>query len=82
MKRRAESRQPAEHGRPRSEQEGWRGWDPVRSTGVSQARLLVGRTPHSTIREEPLQAQRKDPTGALHSVMSPTGSFYRSPDQI
>ena len=40
------------------------------------------RTPPLTHTHEPPEAQTEDPTGAPHMVMGPTGSFYRSPDQI
>ena len=48
----------------------------------SRARLRVRCARHLTHSHEPPEAQTEDPTGALHKVMGPTGSFYRSPDQI
>ena len=61
----------------------WWGRDPVRSTGFPREELSVGhRTPTHSSAEKGPRVKMNDPTGTLHTVMGPTGSFYRSPDQI
>ena len=44
----------------------------------------LGRTrkPTHSFGEKGPRVKMNDPTGALHTVTGPTGSFYRSPDQI